>query len=232
MKKSTRNILLLVLFLAVIIGLRLSGVGNLLTFENLQKNKDALLAYVQDNAVASILIYILVYIAAIALNVPGAAVLTIAGGFLFGTLPAILYVNIGATTGAVLAFLSARYLLGSRLQESYGAQLAKFNGEMEQNGNRYLLTVRLLPVFPFFLVNFLSGLTRVPLTTFAWTTSLGIIPGSLVYSFAGSQIESVHSLGDILTAKILLSFGLLALFTLAPAVIGRMRKRPSPPSKS
>jgi len=232
MKKSTRNILLLVLFLAVIIGLRLSGVGNLLTFENLQKNKDALLAYVQDNAVASILIYILVYIAAIALNVPGAAVLTIAGGFLFGTLPAILYVNIGATTGAVLAFLSARYLLGSRLQESYGAQLAKFNGEMERNGNRYLLTVRLLPVFPFFLVNFLSGLTRVPLTTFAWTTSLGIIPGSLVYSFAGSQIESVHSLGDILTAKILLSFGLLALFTLAPAVIGRMRKRPSPPSKS
>ena len=119
MKKNTRNIVLLVLFLAVIIGLRLSGVGHLLTFENLQKNKDALLAYVQDNAVTSILIYILVYIAAIALNLPGGAVLTIAGGFLFGTLPAVVYVNIGATTGAVLAFLSARYLLGSRIQESY-----------------------------------------------------------------------------------------------------------------
>jgi len=231
MKKNTRNILLLVLLLAVIIGLRLSGVGHLLTFENLQMNKDALLAYVQDNAVTSILIYILVYIAAIALNLPGGAVLTIAGGFLFGTLPAVVYVNIGATTGAVLAFLSARYLLGSRLQESYSAQLAKFNGEMERNGVRYLLTLRLIPVFPFFLVNFLSGLTRVPLSSFTWTTAAGIIPGTAVFAYAGHQLETVHSVGDIFTGNVLSAFLLLGLFALAPAIIGRMKKRPSPPSE-
>lgn len=232
MKKKTRNILLLIIFIAVIIGLRLGGIGDLLTFENLQKNKDALLAYVRDNAVRSILIYILVYVAAIALNLPGGAVLTIAGGFLFGTLPAVVYVNIGATTGAVLAFLSARHLLGSRLQESYGAQLAKFNGEMERNGARYLLTLRLIPVFPFFLVNFLSGLTRVPLSSFTWTTAAGIIPGTAVFAYAGHQLETVHSVGDIFTGKVLSAFLLLALFTLAPAVIGRLRKRPSPPSSS
>ena len=120
-----------------------------------------------------------------------------------------LYVNIGATCGAVLAFLSARYLLGSRLQESYGAQLAKFNGEMERNGVRYLLTLRLIPVFPFFLVNFLSGLTRVHLSTFTWTTAAGIIPGTVVFAYAGHQLETVHSVGDIFTGKVLSAFLLL-----------------------
>ena len=232
MKKQSRNIALLLLLLAVIIGLRLSGIGELMTFENLQRNKDSLLAFVRDNAVTSILIYILVYVAAIALNLPGGAVLTIAGGYLFGTFPAVVYVNIGATSGAVLAFLSARYLLGSRLQESYGAQLAKFNEEMERNGVRYLLTLRLIPVFPFFLVNFLSGLTRVPLTSFTWTTSAGIIPGTVVFAFAGHQLEKVHSVGDIFTGKVLFAFLLLGLFALAPAIIDRLRKRPSPPPPS
>ena len=232
MKKNTRNMVLLVLFLAVIIGLRLSGIGEFLTFESLQRNKDSLLAFVRDNAVTSVLIYILVYVAAIALNLPGGAVLTIAGGFLFGTVPAVVYVNIGATCGAVLAFLSARYLLGSRLQESYGAQLAKFNGEMARNGVRYLLTLRLIPVFPFFLVNFLSGLTRVPLSSFTWTTAVGIIPGTAVFAYAGHQLETVHSVGDIFTGKVLSAFLLLGLFALAPAIIGRMKKKPSPPSGS
>lgn len=232
MKKNTRNVVLLLLFLAVIIGLRLGGIGDILTFESLQRNKDSLLTFVRDHTVTSILIYILVYIAAIALNLPGGAILTIAGGYLFGTLPAVLYVNIGATSGAVLAFLSARYLLGSRLQESYGAQLAKFNGEMERNGIRYLLTLRLIPVFPFFLVNFLSGLTRVPLSSFTWTTAIGIIPGTAVFAYAGHQLETVHSVGDIFTGKIFSAFLLLGLFTLAPVIIGRFKKRHTPHSPS
>jgi uncharacterized membrane protein YdjX (TVP38/TMEM64 family) len=231
-KKNTRNVVLLVLFLAVIIGLRLSGIGDVLTIENLQGNRDSLLAFVRDNAVKSVLIFILVYVVAIALNLPGGAILTIAGGYFFGTLPAVVYVNIGATSGAVLAFLSARYLLGSRLQASYGAQLAKFNGEMERNGVRYLLTLRLIPVFPFFLVNFLSGLTRVPLSSFTWTTAIGIIPGTVVFAYAGHHLETVHSVGDIFTMNVLAAFLLLGLFALAPAIIGRIRKRPSAPPAS
>ncbi len=229
MTKQARNILLLLLFIGVIVALRLSGVGDLLTFENLQKNRDALLAYVRGHGLSSVALYILVYTAAIALNLPGGAVLTLAGGFLFGTLPAVLYVNVGATAGAILAFLSARYLLGDRIQERYRDRLAKFNSEMERNGTRYLLTVRLIPVFPFFVVNFLAGLTRVPLSTFSWTTSLGIIPATAVFAYAGHQLEHVRSISDIFTGKVLSAFLLLALFTLAPAIISRFRNRSSSP---
>lgn len=225
MKKHTRTALLLALFVGVIAALRLSGVGDALTFENLQRNRDALLLWVRGNAALSVAAYIAVYVAAIALSLPGGAVLTLAGGFLFGTLPAVLYVNIGATAGAVLAFLSARYLLGSRLQERYRDRLAGFNAEMDRNGVRYLLSLRLVPVFPFFVVNFLAGLTRVPLATFAWTTALGIIPATAVFTYAGHQLEYVRSLSDILTGEVLFALLLLALITLAPAVIGRFRKK-------
>jgi uncharacterized membrane protein YdjX (TVP38/TMEM64 family) len=232
MKKHARNMVLLLLLIGAIIALRMSGVGDLLTFENLQKNRDALLTYVRGHGLTSVALYILVYTAAIALNLPGGAVLTLAGGFLFGTLPAVLYVNVGATAGAMLAFLSARYLLGARLQETYRDRLEKFNDEMERNGARYLLTLRLIPVFPFFVVNFLAGLTRVPFGTFSWTTSLGIIPGTAVFAYAGHQLEHVRSISDIFTGNVLSAFLLLAALTLAPAIISRFRHRSSSPPSS
>ena len=220
-----KKLLLLLLFAGIVVALRFTGIGDILTLENLQQHRDELAAVVRDRYALSVAVYVLAYIAVVAFSIPGATVMTLAGGFVFGTLPTVLCVNVAATAGAVLAFLSARYLVGASLQERYREQLATFNAEIEQNGPRYLLTLRLLPVFPFFLVNFLSGLTRVPLATFAWTTSLGIIPGSLVYAFAGRQLETVHSLGDILSARLLLAFGLLALFTLVPAVRDRLRKK-------
>ncbi len=225
MKKHGKKIVLLLLLAAVIAALRLSGIGSYLTIETLQKNRDALLALVRERYVLSLFLYIVVYLVVVALNIPGAAVLTIAGGYLFGTAAAVLSVNVGATSGAVLAFLSARYLLGMRLQESYSAQFAKFNREMELNGARYLLTLRLIPVFPFFLVNFLAGLTRVPLTTFLWTTSIGIVPASAVFAFAGQQLSSVRSPGDVLSPRILAALIALALFTLVPVFRGRFRKK-------
>jgi uncharacterized membrane protein YdjX (TVP38/TMEM64 family) len=176
--------------------------------------------------VRSIVSYIAVYILVTAFSIPGATIMTLAGGFVFGMALTVLCVNLAATTGAALAFLSARYLLGMRIQERYREQLEKFNSEIERNGPRYLLTLRLLPVFPFFLVNFLSGLTRVSLPTFLWTTSLGIIPGSVVYAFAGQQLETVRSVGDILSLKVLIAFGVLALFTFLPPLVQRLRKKP------
>jgi uncharacterized membrane protein YdjX (TVP38/TMEM64 family) len=226
MKQHTKKMLLLLVLLAVIAGVRMSGIGGVLTLENLQQNRDALLASVEQHRARSLIVFAALYVAVTALSIPGATVLTLAGGFLFGTLPTVLCVNLAATAGAVLAFLSARYLLGARLQAAYQQQLAKFNAEIDRNGMRYLLTLRLLPVFPFFLVNFLSGLTRVPLATFVWTTSLGIIPGSAVYAFAGHQLESVHAVGDIISVKVLTAFAVLALFTLFPAVADRFRKKP------
>ena len=226
MRKHAKKLIFLLLLVGVIAALRLSGIGEYLTLEAVQKNRDALAAFVRERTVLSVLLYIIVYIVVIALNIPGGAVLTIAGGYLFGTVVAVLSVNVGATGGAVLAFLTARYLLGRRLQESYSVQLARLNSEMERNGARYLLTLRLIPVIPFFLVNILAGLTRIPLATFAWTTALGIIPASAVFAFAGQQLASVRSPADILSLRVLAAFGLLALFTLLPALRDRFRKNP------
>jgi uncharacterized membrane protein YdjX (TVP38/TMEM64 family) len=226
MKKHPKNIIALLVLIAVIVGIRLSGISDYLTLETLQKNRDALLALVRERYVLSVILYIAVYITAVALNLPGGAVLTLAGGYLFGTVAAVVFVNIGATIGAVLAFLTARHLLGRRIQESYAVQLAKFNKEMDRNGMRYLLTLRLIPVFPFFLVNFLSGLTRVPLATFLWTTAVGIIPATAVFAYAGQQLGTVRSAGDILSPRILAAFIALALFVLFPALRTRFRKNP------
>jgi uncharacterized membrane protein YdjX (TVP38/TMEM64 family) len=227
MKKHTKRFFLLALFIAVIVALQFSGAREVLTFENLKKNRDALLSMVKEHYAASVLTYIGVYIVAIALNAPGAAILTIAGGFLFGTVFAVLYANVGATTGAVLAFLSSRYLLGEWVQNKYHVQLARFNREMEINGPRYLLTLRLIPIFPFFMINFLSGLTKMPLKTFVWTTSVGIIPAAVVFAYAGRQIGSIGSPGEILSPKVITAFVLLALLALVPGMISRRKGRKS-----
>ncbi len=222
-RHAKRFILFIVLIVAVVL-VRFTDIGNVLTFENLQKNKDALLAYVGGHRAVSAVTYIVVYIFAVALNVPGAAILTIAGGFLFGTLLAVFYANVGATTGAVLAFLLSRYLLGGWVQDRYRDKLSGFNSEVARNGARYLITLRLIPVFPFFLINFLSGLTPLPLRTFVWTTSVGIIPAAFVYAFAGRQLGSIRSPGEILSPAVITSFVLLALFALIPAFITRWKK--------
>lgn len=223
MSKRSRVILLLFLFIAAIIAIWYSPVGTALTIENLKQHRDELLVFVRDHYAMSVGLYIVLYTATTAFSIPGAAVLTLSGGFLFNTVPATLYVNIGATAGAVLAFLSARYLMGEQVQGKYQQQLSRFNREMETNGYRYLLALRLVPVFPFFLINFLSGLTTVPLRTFAWTTSLGIIPATVVYAFAGRQLGSITSLSDILSAKVIIAFSLLALFAIIPAVMDRLK---------
>jgi len=217
------KIVLLALLIAAIVAVRLSPLGSLLTFENLKQNREVLVALVHDHYGLSVAVFLLSYVLVAALSIPGAVVLTLAGGFLFSTLQATVYVNIGATAGATLAFLGARYLLGARLQEKYRAQLMKFNKEVEQNGAGYLLTLRFIPVFPFFLINFLSGLTTIRLRTFIWTTALGIVPGTAVFAFAGQQLGSINDLSEVLSTRVLAAFVLLAAFALFPAVLKRFR---------
>ena len=226
MKKNV----LFILFIAVIVGLRFSPLGSALTFESLSRHRDFLLAFVQDRYWLSVTAYIALYIAAIALSLPAGLVLTLGGGFLFGAIAGALYVMIGATTGAAIAFLSARYVLGNRVQEKYGDALKKFNEEFKRNGTSYLLTLRLIPIFPFFLINLLAGLTRVSLKTFVWTTALGIMPATVVFAFSGKQLSSVSRASDLLSREIALVFVALGLLALAPAIYKRViRKRTSKP---
>ena len=223
MVKREKQVLLIIIFFVVILAVRYSPLGRVFTFDNLVQHRDSLVLFVQDHYAASVVLFILLYILATALSLPGAVILTLAGGFLFNTIAATAYVNIGATTGATLAFLSARYLLGNVLQEKYARQLTAFNEEIRRNGTNYLLTVRFIPVFPFFLVNFLAGLTTVSLRAFLWTTSVGIIPGTLVFAFAGRQLGSLTSLSGILSGNMLLAFSALALFSLIPVILKKWK---------
>jgi len=224
--KQRKNILLLFVCIGAIIAVRQSPLGSMLAFDNLKLHREELLILVHNHYLLSIALFVLLYIVVAGLTIPGGAVvLTLGGGFLYGTTLATLYVNLGATAGAVASFLIARYLLGQQLQDKYQQQLGRFNREMEAAGSRYLLFLRLAPIFPFSLINFLSGLTRVPLKTFAWTTSLGIIPGTAVFAYAGRQLGSINSPAEILSTNVIMAFMLLACFALFPAVFSRIKKK-------
>ncbi len=225
----TRNkrILLLVLFVAVVVAVRYSPIGNLLTFENLKGHREGLLSSVQGHYLRSVAVYTMSYIIIVALSIPGAVIMTLAGGFLFGVFAASVYIDIAATAGAAFAFLIARYLLGDRLQEKYHEQLSSFNAEMKKNGPRYLLTLRLIPVFPFFLINFLSGLTKVTMRTFIWTTALGILPATIIFAYAGQQLGTINAISEILSARVITALAALAALALFPAMLSRVKTRKS-----
>jgi uncharacterized membrane protein YdjX (TVP38/TMEM64 family) len=214
-RSYARQILLFLCLVSAIVILRFSGLGEYLTLEALKEHRGALQQAVETHYVMSVLLFILVYIST-CLAAPGALVLTLAGGLLFHTFPGSIYVVIGATSGAVLGFLLTRHVLGDRLQARYTVQLRQFNRELERNAPLYLLTVRLIPVLPFFLVNFLCGLTTLPLRTFTWTTAVGILPAALVYTFAGSQAGAISSLEDIFSPRLLLALFCISFLTLSP----------------
>jgi uncharacterized membrane protein YdjX (TVP38/TMEM64 family) len=222
---SRKKILIIAAIMAVVISIRLSGVTEYLTFENLKSHRHALLQYVHLHYANSSILFIVIYVIVAALSIPGAAVLTLAGGFLFSTIPAVIFCNIGATIGALCAFFITRHLIGNWVHKRYESQLRKFNDEVARNGTYYLLFLRLIPIFPFFLINMFAGLTKVPLRKFLWTTTIGILPGDTVYAFAGSQLGTITSVEDVFSRKILLAFALLALFALIPALYNHLKSR-------
>ena len=202
-----------------------------LSLETIQINRDRLLAYTDEHYLAAALIFILLYIAVAALSLPGAALFTLTGGFLFGTIAGAIYANIGATGGATLSFLSARYLFHDWVEARWGRRLAAFQRGFAHNAFGYLISLRLMPIFPFFIINLLSGLTKTPLGTFVAATTLGIIPGSLVYAYAGRELGTINRIADIASPHVLLAFLLLGLLALAPTLYrqlsGKRRGTPS-----
>ncbi|MBI9012190.1 MAG: TVP38/TMEM64 family protein [Clostridiales bacterium] len=211
--------------LLIIIVFRVSGLDTYLNTNYILERRTDLLEAVQNNFVLTAFIFMLVYIGAVAFSVPGAAVLSLTGGLLFGLIPGLVFVNIGATLGATLNFIFARYVIGDTIQKKHGDKLEKFNEEIEKNGKNYLLTLRLIPIFPFFLINVLAGLTAVKLKTFIWTTAVGIIPGSVFYVYAGTTLKEVDALADFLSWRTTLPLVLLGLLAFLPVLYNKFRKR-------
>ncbi len=233
MKKYIIRLTILALIIAaVILVLKFTPVGEYVNPASLEKNKESLFGRVQEYYLLAVALYILLYIAVVALSIPGATILTLLGGFFFGGVSGIVgvalatfYVNIGATVGAFLVFLAARYFLGDMVHEKYGSKLDKFNSELAENGKNYLLTMRFIPIFPFWMINLLAGVAKVSPITFLWTTSLGIIPGSAVYSYVGYAFGSVGGEARTVVRNVVFALLALAVISILPVILKKTRNR-------
>ena len=199
--------------------------GRFLTLDSLKANRQALQEMYSTNTTAVVTVFMAVYIIQTALSLPGAAIMSLAAGAIFGSAMGTLYAVIAATIGAALAFLVTRYLLRDLVLQRFGGRLEGMNRELEQRGFNYLLFLRLVPVFPFFLINLAAGLTRLPLRTFVTATLIGIIPGGFVYVNAGASLATVTSLSGVASPRVLGSFALLGLFALIPVLYAKFKAR-------
>ena len=197
--------------------------GRYFTLAALKANRQALVDRYVTHRAATVAVFIAIYIVQTALSLPGAAILSLSAGAIFGPLMGTLYAVIGATLGATLAFLVTRYLFHDTVQRKFGENLGTLNAELERSGLNYLLFLRLVPIFPFFLINLGAGLTRLPLRTFFIGTLIGIIPGGFIYVNAGASLAAIERIGDIASPRILGSFALLGLFALVPVFYKRIK---------
>ena len=222
-----RSKLLLILVIAAIVAVFIGLDGHkLLTLENLQSHQAALAQWIDQHLLVAVLGYGLIYVVVTALSLPGATIMTLAGGAFLGNLYGLIAVSIASTVGASLAFLVARFLLRDTLRERYKDTIARIDRGIEKDGAFYLATLRLVPVFPFFLINLAMGLTGMKLRTYALVSWIAMLPGTFVFVNAGTQLGQIQSTGDIVSADLLLSFALLGLFPLiAKFVVGFIRRR-------
>jgi len=203
-----------VILLALLAALWLSGAGDALTLEQLKARQAGLEAWTGDNLWRASLLFFAGYVLVTALSIPGAAVMTLAAGALFGLLHGTVLVSFASTLGATLAFLAARFLLRQPLRDRYGERLKTFDAGIERDGAFYLFTLRLVPLFPFFMINLLAGLTHLRAWTYAWVSQLGMLPGTVVYVYAGTQLARIESPGDVLSPGLIGAFALIGLMPL------------------
>jgi len=206
--------------------------GQYLSLESLKSNRDQLRAFYEANAAVMIAAFIGVYIVTVALSLPGATILTLCAGAIFGSVTGALVVNVGATLGATLAFLVARFLLRDWVEKKFGEKLKPFNDGFSKNAINYMLFLRLVPLFPFFLINLVSGLTQIRLPVYFFGTMFGILPGTFVYANAGSNLASINQLSDIASFEVLGAFALLGLFALIPTVYKFIKSKKNPPPET
>ena len=221
---NTKKISLALFAILAIIFFFYFDLGRFLTLEALKANRQSLLDYYAAHKVQTVAGFMAIYIIQTVLSLPGAAILSLAAGAIFGSIMGTVYANIAATIGATLAFLVTRYLLRDVVINKFGDKLEGMNRELENRGFSYLLFLRLVPVFPFFLINLAAGLTRLPLRTFFLATMIGIIPAGFVFVNAGASLATIDSLSGIASPRVLGSFALLGLFALIPVLYNKFRR--------
>lgn len=219
--------LFVLLLLALAIGAFVAlDLGRFLSFEALKASQASFAQLHAERPFTVAAVYFVLYVAATALSIPGATIITLAGGAIFGLWQGLLIVSFASTLGATLAFLASRFVLRDWVEGKFGQRLADINRGVDKEGAFYLFTLRLIPVVPFFLINLLMGLTRMKALTFYWVSQLGMLAGTAVYVNAGTQLAQLDSLQGILSPALLGSFVLLGVFPLiARRVVAAVQQR-------
>lgn len=218
-------------FIIIVIGIIFiyyaTGLNKILTLEMLQENKEIFLSFVNNHYFISVLLFILLYIIATALSLPIASLLTLLGGFLFGTFVGGAYIVVSATIGAYIIYLLAKSILRDWCIKKIGngKNIQKIQTELEQHGFNHLLFLRLVPLFPFFLVNIAPAFVKFKDRDYILATLIGIIPGTLVYANVGQQLEKIDSMHGVVSTSTLLAFALLGLLSLIPTLIRKFKKK-------
>jgi len=228
---SLKRLLPFLVIVGVLLAFVAFGGGDMLSFETLARHRGELMAWAEDNMALAVVVFWLAYVLTVAFSLPGAAWMTLVGGFLFGTWAASVYVVTAATVGAVGIFLAARYAFRDYFAAKGGGWVKRFESGFHEDAMSYMLVLRLVPIFPFWMVNLAPALIGVPLRTYVIGTFIGIIPGSWVYCSVGNGLGAVFDRGDtpdlgiIFEPQILVPIIGLAVLSLIPVVYKRYKGR-------
>jgi len=223
---SLKKLLLLLVIVALFISAFAFDLTQYLSLDVLKEKQQQLNQLFVDYPFTVFAIYFVIYVVTTALSLPGATILTLGSGAIFGLGWGLLLASFAASFGAFLAFLSARFILHDWVQEKFGDRLTAINRGMERDGAFYLLSLRLVPLFPFFVINLVMGLTKIKVWTFYWVSQVGMLLGTAVYVNAGTQLAQISSLGDVVSADLIGAFVLLGIFPLiAKAVLAFLKRR-------
>lgn len=210
-----RKLLIAGFIVSLIILFRVFELQEYLTLDFIKQRQAHFVQLYTENRLTVIAAYMLIYIVVTALSLPGSAIMTLAGGGMFGLAVGTVVVSFASSIGATLACIVARYLLRDWVQNAFRDRLGKINAGMTGEGGFYLFSLRLVPIFPFFVVNLVMGLTSIRIGTYYWVTQIGMLPATVVFVNAGMQLAAIQSPSDILSPRLLLSFALLGLLPLA-----------------
>lgn len=225
MRRKALRIGLILLLAAILTAFFAFDLHEYATLETLKDQKDRLQAYYDTHTALLLAGYFLLYVFVTAFSLPAATVLTLLGGAIFGLFFGLILVSFASTIGATLAFLMARFLAKDYIQKTYSKQLTKINEGFEREGAFYLFAMRLVPAFPFFMINVVTALMPINVWTFYWVSQLGMLAGTAVYVYAGTQLAAIETLSDIASPTLLLAFTLLGLFPLlAKKLLTLLRK--------
>ncbi|MFA3789912.1 FAD-dependent oxidoreductase [Aliiglaciecola sp. SL4] len=223
---NSKRLILVIVIAALIASFFIFDINQYLTLESLKSNQQSLAGNIEDNWLVAFFGYLIIYAVATALSVPGAAILTLGAGALFGFGWGLLLASFASSIGATLAFLASRFLLRDWVKSTFSKKLKSIDKGIEKDGAFYLLSLRLVPIFPFFIINLVMGVTSIKTWTYYWVSQVGMLIGTAVYVNAGTQLVEINQLSDIISGDLILSFVLLGIFPiLAKFMLSALQQR-------